>query len=105
MRAVQLTAYDGKAESLTVVERPVPHPGRGQVLARISAAPINPSDLTFLRGLYGFMKKLPVVPGFEGSGTVVAAGGGLMARAGVGRRVACPPPIPPSLTAPGRNTW
>ncbi len=89
MRAVQLTAHDGKAESLTVVERPLPHPGPGQVLVRISAAPINPSDLTFLRGLYGFKKKLPVVPGFEGSGTVVAAGGGLMARALVGRRVAC----------------
>jgi NADPH2:quinone reductase len=89
MRAVQLTAYDGKTESLTVAETPVPHPGRGQVLVRVSAAPINPSDLMFLRGLYGFRKKLPVVPGFEGSGTVLAAGGGLLARALVGRRVAC----------------
>lgn len=89
MRAVQLTAYDGKPESLTVMEKPVPHPGRGQVLVRMAAAPINPSDLAFLRGLYGFKKRLPVVPGFEGSGLVVAAGGGLVARALVGRRVAC----------------
>ncbi len=89
MRAVVLTAYDGKPESLTVGERSVPRPARGQVLVRMSAAPINPSDLMFLRGLYGFKKKLPAVPGFEGSGTVVAPGGGLMARALVGRRVAC----------------
>jgi len=89
MRAVQLTAYDGKPESLTVTEKPAPHPGRGQVLVRIAASPINPSDLMFIRGLYGFKKGLPVVPGFEGSGTVVAAGGGLVARALVGRRVAC----------------
>lgn len=89
MRAVLLTAYDGKVESLSVAERPVPHPGPGQVLVRVAAAPINPSDLMFLRGLYGFKKKLPVTPGFEGSGTVVGAGGGLRARALVGRRVAC----------------
>jgi NADPH:quinone reductase-like Zn-dependent oxidoreductase len=39
--------------------------------------------------LYGFKKPTPVVPGFEGSGTVVAVGSGMMARYLHGKRVAC----------------
>jgi NADPH:quinone reductase-like Zn-dependent oxidoreductase len=76
MRAVQLRAYDGKPESIAVTELPVPRPGPGEVLVRVFASPINPSDLMFIRGLYGFKKPLPAVPGFEGSGTVVEAGTG-----------------------------
>src|SRR5215510_6806649 len=89
MRAVQLRAYDGKLESIAVVEMPVPQPGPGEVLIRVFASPINPSDLMFIRGLYGFKKPFPAVPGFEGSGTVVEAGTGLMPRFLTGRRVAC----------------
>lgn len=89
MRALELQAYDGHPESLRVAERPVPQPGPGQILVRIAAAPINPSDLMFVRSLYGFQKPLPAIPGFEGSGTVVAAGKGIMARALFGRPVAC----------------
>jgi NADPH:quinone reductase-like Zn-dependent oxidoreductase len=89
MRAVQLRAYDGNPESVAVVELPVPRPGPGQVLIRVAASPINPSDLMFIRGLYGFKKPLPATPGFEGSGTVVEAGSGMMPRFLKGRRVAC----------------
>ncbi len=74
---------------LSLVELPVPQPGPGQVLIRVSASPINPSDLSFLAGGYGVKKPFPVVPGFEGSGTVVAAGQGLLPRLWLGRRVAC----------------
>ncbi len=70
-------------------QRPVPRPRHGQVLVRIEAAPCNPSDLLFLQGLYGVDKTLPAVPGWEGAGTVVAAGGGWLARRLVGKRVAC----------------
>lgn len=89
MRAVQLRAYDGQPESIVVSELPVPRPGPGQVLVRIAAAPINPSDLMFVRGLYGFKKPLPAVPGFEGSGTVVESGAGMLPRYLKGRHVAC----------------
>src|ERR1039458_7676674 len=89
MRAVQLRAYDGNPESVAVVELPVPRPGPGQVLIRVAASPINPSDLMFIRGLYGFKKPLPAIPGFEGSGTVVEAGSGMMPRFLKKRRVAC----------------
>jgi NADPH2:quinone reductase len=89
MRAVQLLAYDGKPESLVVGRIPVPRPGPGQVLVRVAASPINPSDVAFIRGLYGFKKPLPAISGFEGSGTVVESGGGMMGRWLKGRRVAC----------------
>ncbi|MGA3211911.1 MAG: zinc-binding dehydrogenase [Terriglobales bacterium] len=89
MRAVQLRAYDGNPASVTVTDIPVPRPGPGHVLVKVAASPINPSDLMFIRGLYGFKKPLPATPGFEGSGTVVAAGSGMMPRFLMGRRVAC----------------
>jgi NADPH:quinone reductase len=94
MRAVQLRAYDGNPESIAVVEFPVPRPGPGQVLIRVAASPINPSDLMFIRGLYGVKKPIPAAPGFEGSGTVVEAGSGAMPRFRKGRRVACAAPDP-----------
>ena len=89
MRALELRAYDGRVH---LVEKPVPQPGPGQVLVCMAASPINPSDLKFLVGEYGVRKALPVVPGFEGSGTVVATGAGLVARLRMGRRVACMAP-------------
>jgi NADPH:quinone reductase len=89
MRAVQLCDYNGKAESLCVAEIPVPRPGPGEVLVKVFASPVNPSDLMFITGNYGFKKPLPATPGFEGSGTVVEAGSGMMARFMKGRRVAC----------------
>src|SRR5215472_16136025 len=89
MRAVQLKDYAGKPGSLTVAEVPVPQPGPGEVLVRVAASPVNPSDLMFITGNYGFKKPLPATPGFEGSGTVVETGSGLMARFMKGRRVAC----------------
>ncbi|MGB8508955.1 MAG: zinc-binding dehydrogenase [Pyrinomonadaceae bacterium] len=98
MRALELHAYDGEAGSLRLVEKPLPRPGRGEVLVRVAAAPVNPSDLMFLRGLY-VKKKLPVVAGFEGSGEVVESGGGLLANYLKGKRVACAAPIE------GDGTW
>jgi NADPH:quinone reductase-like Zn-dependent oxidoreductase len=98
MRAVELRAFDSKFEGIQIAEKPVPHPAPGQVLVRIAATPINPSDLGFVRGLY-VKKKLPVVPGFECSGTVVASGGGLKGRVLVGKRVACAAPYD------GDGTW
>jgi NADPH:quinone reductase-like Zn-dependent oxidoreductase len=74
---------------LRVARVPVPAPARGQVLVRIHAAPCNPADLYYLEGRYGIDRPLPATPGFEGAGTVVAAGGGMLARWLVGKRVAC----------------
>jgi NADPH:quinone reductase len=93
MRAVLLSQYHEEVgdaiRGLKVMERPVPRLGRGQVLVRIAAAPCNPSDLLLLQGKYGTLKTLPTVPGWEGAGTVVASGGGLLGRWLLGKRVAC----------------
>jgi len=86
MRALELDAYKGQ---LRLIEKPVPHPGLGEVLIQMAAAPISPGDFLFMRGEYGVKKPLPVVPGLEGSGTVVAAGSGLVPRWLMGKRVAC----------------
>lgn len=85
MEAVVLNEANGLPK---VDQIPVPQPGPGQILVRMAASPVNPSDLGFLGGSYGFRKLFPVVPGFEGSGTVVAAGPGLFPRLLVGKRVA-----------------
>ena len=82
MRVLELENYaedlNRAIQNLHVTQKPTPQPGPGQVLVRIEAAPCNPSDLIFMQGLYGVVKTLPAVPGWEGTGTVVASGGGIM---------------------------
>ena len=58
------------------------------MLVKILAAPINPSDIVFLKGFYSSEKPLPCVPGFEGSGIVVENGGGFIGWSMVNKRVA-----------------
>ena len=97
MHAVQLDEPNG---SLTLREIPVPRPQAGQVLIRMAAAPINPSDLGSLSGLsYRGNRQFPFTPGLEGSGTVIEAGEGFMPRLLNGRRVAC------SALLTGDGTW
>jgi NADPH:quinone reductase len=85
MRALELREQTDRP---VLTEKPVPKPRLGEVLVRVAAAPINPNDILFLNDQYDIKKPRPVVPGFEGSGVVVAAGGGMMARFLLGRRVA-----------------
>jgi NADPH:quinone reductase len=88
MKAVVFEGFGDPAEVLQVRELPTPEPGPGQVRVRMRAAPINPSDLLYVRGEYGRRPKLPATPGFEGAGLVEAAGPGLLGRLRTGRRVA-----------------
>src|SRR5512143_3123692 len=91
MHAVQLDEPNGP---LTLREIPVPRPQAGQVLVRMAAAPINPSDLGSLSGMsYRGRRPFPFTPGLEGSGTVIEAGAGLTPRLFKGRRVACAAPL------------
>lgn len=84
MKAVFLEKPAGK---LIAKEVPVPEPGPGEVLVKIAAAPINPSDLAKVRNMDTDLDTF--IPGLEGSGTVVAAGKGLLPRLWLGKRVAC----------------
>lgn len=74
MKAVFLEMF-GKP---TIVKQiPVPVLKQNELLVKVEAAPVNPSDLAFLEGQYATSKLAPTVPGFEGAGTVVDAIGEL----------------------------
>jgi len=88
MTAVVLNSYAG-VDALRIEQRPVPTPGRNEVLIKVAFAPINPSDLATLTGYYGLKNATPFVPGGEGAGEVVATGPGVMASYFLGKRVAC----------------
>lgn len=72
MKALVLEEF---GKPLQVREVLVPKLKKNEVLVKIEYAPLNPMDLSFMKGSYSSVKKLPVTPGFEGSGTVVASGG------------------------------
>ena len=80
MKAVHLNQYNNNLlrvlAAMRVAEVPVPQPATNQVLVRVEASPVNPSDLAFLRGGYNVRKALPAISGFEGAGTVVSTGEG-----------------------------
>ncbi len=80
---------DKPGEQLSVREVPVPLPGPSEVLVKIAAAPVNPSDLTRVRNAHRDSDLNTFIPGLEGSGTVVKAGKGLLPRLWLGKRVAC----------------
>ncbi|MBU0581537.1 MAG: zinc-binding dehydrogenase [Alphaproteobacteria bacterium] len=59
---------------VTLTRVGVPKPGPSQVLVKVSLASINPSDVMFIKGQYGQPRAKGQPAGFEGVGTVVAAG-------------------------------
>ena len=88
MKAVRF-ASPGTPESVLrteSIEKPVP--AHGEVLVRMLATPVNPSDLMFVRGQYTIPAECPATPGFEGVGVVEQSGGGLRGRLFRGMRVA-----------------
>ncbi|MEX1013511.1 MAG: zinc-binding dehydrogenase [Waddliaceae bacterium] len=103
MKAIQMDQTKKNLEEaisgLHVVTKEIPVPKRGQVLIKVEAAPCNPSDLIFLQGGYGVKKRLPTVPGWEGAGTVIESGSGLIGRYLLGKRVAC------AGQSDGDGTW
>lgn len=57
------------------------------VIVKVHAAPVNPSDIAFIQGGYNIVKTLPAIPGFEASGIVVDAG--KEAARLIGKKVCC----------------
>ena len=75
--------------SITAVDFTPPPLTAGQVLIKVLAAPINPSDVLTLTGGYGILPPLPAIGGNEGVGEVIEHGPGVTAPA-VGQRVLLP---------------
>ena len=64
-------------EPLTIEEVPVPEPGPGQVLVRVTASGVCHTDLHAADGDWPVKPKLPFIPGHEGVGHVAAVGAGV----------------------------
>ncbi len=77
MQSVRFYEFGNPADVLRVEDVPQPEPEANQVLVRLRARSINPSDLLTVRGLYGALPKLPATPGLEGMGEVAAVGDGV----------------------------
>jgi NADPH:quinone reductase-like Zn-dependent oxidoreductase len=70
MRAVTVTGFGATPE---VTDRPVPEPGRGEVLVRLSAAGLNPFDWKVIDGVIKDVA-FPLIIGTDGAGTVERVG-------------------------------
>jgi putative PIG3 family NAD(P)H quinone oxidoreductase len=67
-------AEPGGPEVLTLVRRPVPRPGAGELLIEVAAAGVNRPDVLQRRGLYPPPPGAPSIPGLEVAGRVAATG-------------------------------
>jgi NADPH:quinone reductase-like Zn-dependent oxidoreductase len=80
MKVAQYDTYGPAREVLRIVEAPIPTPGPAELLVRVRASSVNPIDCA-LRGGYGRaffesrgIARLPIRPGRDVAGEVVAAG-------------------------------
>lgn len=87
MRAIIAPAFDQALNGLVVQEVERPTPEAGEVLIRVSHAPVNPADVMMIGGTYIRGTTVPFSPGLVGIGDVVEAGAGFMARMNKGKRV------------------
>jgi NADPH:quinone reductase-like Zn-dependent oxidoreductase len=88
MKAIRLHARGGP-ESLRFEDAPKPQPAAGEVLVRVRAAAVTPTELLWVPTWAtrdGGPRPLPVIPGHEFSGDVAALGEGVTA-VGMGEAV------------------
>lgn len=81
--AIVIDEYGAKPQLKT--DFPIPEIQDGELLVKVEASTINPSDRIFMAGHY-FKKPLPAICGLEGTGTVVEAKGEAV-QSWVGKRV------------------
>ncbi|WP_150294482.1 NADP-dependent oxidoreductase [Sphingobium estronivorans] len=87
MKAVGLTDFGGP-EALEILDLPDPVAGPGQVLIRIHAAAVNPTDALIRSGthvkMFGRTAPPPYVPGMDAAGVLLAIGEGVETDLNVG---------------------
>src|SRR4051794_19820578 len=77
MHALQQTALDGPRGLSVITDAPVPAPGPGEILMRVSAAGINYVDISQARGTFAGGPRPPYLAGIESAGEVIAVGDGV----------------------------
>jgi NADPH2:quinone reductase len=74
MRALQQTSLNGPQDLRLITDAPVPVPGPGEVLIRVTAAGVNFGDIAQARGTFGGDPQPPYLAGFEAAGEIAARG-------------------------------
>lgn len=92
---VRVYRFGEPQQVLNMEQNQASSPWPGEVLVRMHATPINPSDLIPIRGAYRHRTSLPGIPGYEGVGVVEEVGQGVLPSL-IGKRV---------LPLRGEGTW
>ncbi|MFI6920667.1 NADPH:quinone oxidoreductase family protein [Nonomuraea spiralis] len=74
MRALRQTSLNGPQDMRLISDAPVPSPGQGEVLIRVTAAGVNFADISKARGTFAGGPRPPYLAGIEAAGEVVAVG-------------------------------
>lgn len=77
MRALQQTSLNGPEGLRLITDAPVPDPGPGEVLIRVTAAGVNFVDISQARGTFAGGPQPPYLAGIEAAGEVTAVGEGV----------------------------
>jgi len=77
MRALQQTSLNGPQDLRLLTDAPVPTPGRGEVVIRVTAAGINFVDISQAHGTFAGGPQPPYLAGIEAAGEVAAVGEGV----------------------------
>ena len=77
MRALQQTSLNGPQDVRLMNDAPVPRPGPGEILIRVTAAGVNFADISKAHGTFLGGPTPPYIAGFEAAGEIVAAGKGV----------------------------
>ncbi|HTU09132.1 MAG TPA: alcohol dehydrogenase catalytic domain-containing protein [Trebonia sp.] len=76
MSEMRVTQLDAPEQPLRLAQRPVPAPGPGEILVKVTACGMCFTEVNLLHGHYPFAR-FPVIPGHEITGTVAALGPGV----------------------------
>src|SRR6185437_10630491 len=74
MRALQQPSLNGPQDLRLIADAPVPVPGPGEVLIRVTAAGVNFGDVSQAYGTFLGGPRPPYLAGFEAAGEIVAVG-------------------------------
>lgn len=74
MHALEQASFNGPQDMRMISDAPVPVPGQGEVLIRVTAAGVNFADISKAYGSFLDGPQPPYLAGFEAAGVVVAVG-------------------------------